>query len=98
MRLTPPGGRLMQKIVILTADAGFGHRSAANAIYDGLMNHAQIPLSVEIINLLDAPGVPKAFSNTQSEYDKIVKSIPKIYEFGYTQSDRVKGRHYHTGE
>ena len=79
----------MQKIVILTADAGFGHRSAANAIYDGLVNHAQIPLSVEIINLLDAPGVPKAFSNTQSEYDKIVKSIPKIYEFGYTQSDRT---------
>lgn len=80
----------MKKIVILTADAGFGHRSAANAIYDGLMlSAADLPLDVEIVNLLEAPGAPGPLKNTQTEYDKIVKSIPRIYEFGYSQSDRT---------
>ena len=80
----------MQKIVILTADAGFGHRSAANAIRDGLLTFAaNLPVSVEIVNLLEAPGAPGPLKYTQTEYDKIVKSIPRIYEFGYSQSDRT---------
>lgn len=80
----------MKKIIILTADAGFGHRSAANAIYDGLLSAAaDLPLSVEIVNLLEAPGAPGPLKYTQTEYDKIVKSIPRIYEFGYSQSDKT---------
>lgn len=78
----------MSKVIILTADAGFGHRSAANALYEGLKDYANIPIDVEIINLLEAPSAPSTLKHTQTQYDQIIKSIPRIYEFGYNQTDR----------
>lgn len=80
----------MKKIVILTADVGFGHRSAANAIYDGIMQVAEnLPLKVEIVNLLEAPGAPGVLKRIQTEYDRVIKAVPRVYEFGYSQSDHT---------
>ena len=81
--------RNTRKALILTADAGFGHRAAANAIADSLKRYPQPPISAEIVNLLDDPSVPRWLHETQSDFDRIVREAPKFYEVAYDQSDKT---------
>ncbi|MBN2048010.1 MAG: hypothetical protein JW750_09220 [Anaerolineaceae bacterium] len=76
-----------KKIVILTADAGFGHRSAANAVHDALIEKYENEVAVEIINPLDHPQTPSLLRQTQSEYDNVVQKAPELYRLGYEVSD-----------
>ncbi len=78
----------MKKILILTADAGFGHRSAANAIAEALNTQEEIEVEVQIQNLLDDPATPAVLRHSQTDYDKLVRGSPKLYEFGYESSDK----------
>jgi hypothetical protein len=48
----------MKKILILTADYGYGHRSAANAIAEALQETHGEDCIVEIVNPLDDPRAP----------------------------------------
>ena len=79
----------MKKALILTADAGFGHRAAANAIADALKRYPEPAFEPTIVNLLDDPSTPAWLRNTQSDFDKIVREIPKVYEVAYDQSDKT---------
>lgn len=79
----------MKKALILTADAGFGHRAAANAIADALKRYPDPAIEPSIVNLLDDPSTPSWLRNTQSDFDKIVREIPKVYEVAYDQSDKA---------
>jgi 1,2-diacylglycerol 3-beta-galactosyltransferase len=75
-----------KRILILTADAGFGHRSASNAIKAAF--HEKYPeCLVEIINPLNDPRTPILLRNTQSDYDKIIRDVPDLYKLGYEASD-----------
>ncbi len=78
----------MKKALILTADAGFGHRAAANAIADALKHYPEPAIEPTIINLLDDPATPRWLRDTQSDFDKIVREIPGVYEVAYDQSDK----------
>ena len=78
----------MNKVLILTADAGFGHRSAANAVAEALLNQQDTEIEVKIQNLLDDPSTPALLRNTQTDYDKLIRESPKLYEFGYESSDK----------
>lgn len=78
----------MKKILILTADAGFGHRSAANAVAEALLEQQDTEIEVKIRNLLDDPATPALLRNTQTDYDKLIRGSPKLYEFGYESSDK----------
>ena len=78
----------MKKALILTADAGFGHRAAANAIAEGLKRYPEQEIQPTIVNLLDDPSTPRWLRETQSDFDRIVRELPKIYEVAYDQSDR----------
>ncbi len=78
----------MKKALILTADAGFGHRAAANAIADALKRYPDPQIEPYIINLLDDPSTPQWLRNTQSDFDKIVRDIPGVYEAAYDRSDK----------
>ena len=78
----------MKKALILTADAGFGHRAAANAIADALKRYPDPMIEPTIVNLLDDPATPKWLRETQADFDRVVREIPKVYEVAYDQSDK----------
>jgi 1,2-diacylglycerol 3-beta-galactosyltransferase len=74
-------------VLIFTADVGFGHRSAANAIAAALNESYSQECSVEILNILDDERVPGFLRNSQSDYDRMVREMPEIYRLRYQISD-----------
>jgi 1,2-diacylglycerol 3-beta-galactosyltransferase len=76
-----------KRILILTADAGFGHRSAANAVASALAKLYGDQCQVDIVNPLDDKHVPSFLRDSQSDYDRIVREIPELYRIGYDASD-----------
>lgn len=76
-----------KKILILTADAGFGHRSAAIAIKKAFEEKQNVECEVSILNPLDNEKAPFFLRESQSEYDKWVRNVPELYKFGYEISD-----------
>lgn len=77
----------MKHILILTADYGYGHRSAANAIADALQETHGDYCSVEIVNPMDDPSVPVFLRDGENGYDKIVRAAPDLYKLGYDIGD-----------
>ena len=76
-----------RNILILTADAGFGHRSAALAIKSAIEELNPDQFSISLINPLDNKKAPFFIRDSQSEYDKWVRDVPELYKFGYDLSD-----------
>ena len=76
-----------KNILILTADAGFGHRSAALAIKFAIQELSPENCDVQLINPLDDKKAPFFLRESQSEYDKWVHNVPELYKFGYEISD-----------
>ena len=56
----------MKSILILIADYGYGHRSAANAIAEALQETYGKDCSVEIINPMDNPRAPAFFAKERT--------------------------------
>ena len=79
----------MKKALILTGDAGFGHRAAANAVAEVLQNDPDGGFETKIVNLMDDPKTPKWLKNTQTDFDLHVLEMPKVYELAYDQSDKT---------
>lgn len=83
----------MKRILILTADYGYGHRSAANAIATALKETYGPACRVDIVNPLDDPRAPAFLREDQSHYDRLVREMPELYKLGYEVSElRVAGR------
>ena len=78
-----------RKVLILTADAGFGHRSAANAVAAAIEEKYPEDLSVEIANPLDDRRTPGFLRDSQTDYTKWVRNVPELYRFGYDASDAL---------
>ena len=76
-----------KKILILTADAGFGHRSASIAVKNAIEELAPDQYQISLINPLDNKKAPFFIRDSQSEYDKWVRDVPELYKFGYELSD-----------
>ena len=72
-----------RRVLILTADAGFGHRSAANAVASALERLYGAACDVKISNPMDDHRVPKFLRDTQSDYDRVVRDAPRLYQMGY---------------
>ena len=79
----------LRRVLILTADAGFGHRSAANAIAAALKDLYGNACVVEVANPMSDKRVPAMLRNAQGDYDKLVTTAPKLFSFGYELSDRM---------
>ena len=75
------------RVLILTADAGMGHRSAAEAIKKALEIQYGDQFDILINNPLNHPKVPSIIHDSQSDYDLIVKKLPELYKLGYKMSD-----------
>jgi 1,2-diacylglycerol 3-beta-galactosyltransferase len=78
-----------KKVLILTADAGFGHRSAAIAVAAALEEKYAEDTIVEIVNPLDDIRVPTFLRDSQTDYTKWVRSVPELYQLGYEASDAL---------
>ncbi len=90
--MKPELERNMKRILILTADYGYGHRSAAKAIAEALHETHGQECNVEIVNPLDDPRAPAFFKDNQDDYDRLVREMPDLYKLGYQVSEsRVAG-------
>lgn len=78
----------LKRILILTADAGFGHRSAALAIQDALLENYEGKVKADLVNPLEEAATPPFLRETQYEYDRYVRNVPELYQLGYEVSDR----------
>jgi 1,2-diacylglycerol 3-beta-galactosyltransferase len=81
-----PGGS-MKRILVLMADYGYGHRSAANAISEALQETHGQDCVIEIVNPLNDEDAPQFFRDNQANYDKLVREMPDLYKLGYQVSD-----------
>lgn len=78
---------LHKKILILTADAGFGHRSTANALCRAFELRHGDAAQVIIVNPLDEPGAMPFMRSAENDYDKLAREWPQFYKLGYKMSD-----------
>lgn len=76
-----------KRVLILTADAGFGHRSAANAVAAALVDQYGDSVQIDIVNPLEDKRAPFFLRDSQSDYDKLVRNMPELYRFGFDASD-----------
>lgn len=77
-----------KKILILTADAGFGHRSTANALCRAFELRYGDDAQVIIVNPLDdAPSALFFLRSAENDYDKLAREWPQFYKLGYKMSD-----------
>ena len=76
-----------KRIIILTADSGFGHRSAANAIAAALKQKHAGECEVTILNPIEDRRTPAFLRDSAADYDRLVRSAPDLYRFGYKASD-----------
>jgi 1,2-diacylglycerol 3-beta-galactosyltransferase len=80
-------GENMKHILVLTADYGYGHRSAANAIAQALQETHGQDGSVEIANPMDDPRAPVFLRDGENGYDRIVREAPELYKLSYRASE-----------
>lgn len=76
-----------KRILILTADVGFGHRSAANAVAAALKERYGERVAVEIANPMDDERTPAVLRDSQTDYDRLVREMPEVYKLRYELSD-----------
>lgn len=76
-----------KRLLILTANAGFGHRSAAKAIAAALQETHPDDCVVEVINPMEDARVPSFLTEGPIDHDRLVRQIPELYKFGYETSD-----------
>jgi 1,2-diacylglycerol 3-beta-galactosyltransferase len=77
----------MKRIIILSADAGFGHRVAANAVAAALKELYPDECEVDILNPLDDKRTPFFLKDSQADYDNVITNMPELYRLGYDFSD-----------
>lgn len=77
----------MKKILILTAQFGSGHLTAAKAIEEGFSKTGKGDFEIEIVDLVST--LQSILTKTMSKaYKNLVRFTPKIYKIFYNQSDR----------
>lgn len=74
-------------ILIMTADAGFGHRRAAEAVEAALIELYDERCKVEVINPLDEADAPNLIRQLEEGYDEMVVEDPALYTLAYHALD-----------
>jgi 1,2-diacylglycerol 3-beta-galactosyltransferase len=77
----------IRNILILTSDAGLGHRSAAEAIAAALVDSHGDECTVAVVNPAEDEQAPGFLRSSEEDYDRIVQEMPDLYKFGYRVSD-----------
>ena len=63
-----------KRILILTADAGFGHRVAANAVAQALRERHGETCIVDVVNPLEDRRAPAVLRKAQDDYDRVIRA------------------------
>jgi 1,2-diacylglycerol 3-beta-galactosyltransferase len=82
----------MKKILILTANFGFGHLSAAHAIAEALQELHPSDCSVEIVNPMLDRRIPAILRKGSPSYDRVVREIPRLFKLAYGVADATGSR------
>lgn len=72
-----------QTILVLTNDAGLGHRKAANATVAAIEQCYGDHLRPILANPIDDHSIPAYLRNLQTNYSRIVSRVPAIYSFAH---------------
>ncbi len=72
-----------QTILVLTNDAGMGHRQAALATVAALERRYGDVCRPVLLNPLEEPGAPSSLRNLQSDFNRIVQHAPRLYALGH---------------
>jgi 1,2-diacylglycerol 3-beta-galactosyltransferase len=78
-----------KRVLILSADAGFGHKAAANAIAAAFGEGDAARADVTIVNPLNHTNAPGLLVSAQDDYDRMIQESPELYRVGYKASDGV---------
>ncbi len=78
-----------RRVLLLMAEAGFGHRSAAQALAAALEQLYGEQCVLEIFNPLDDERTIGLMRNTQTSYDQFVKQRPDLYRASFEFSDQT---------
>ncbi|MBN1122300.1 MAG: glycosyltransferase [Anaerolineae bacterium] len=76
-----------KQVLILTSDAGLGHRRAAEAIEAALLELYADQCSVDVVNPIEMADAPKLIQQIESGYDELVIEDPVLYRFSYHAMD-----------
>ena len=76
-----------KRVLVLYADAGFGHRSAAKAIATALEEARGEDCEVTLANPLDDEKTPAWLREVQSDYDRVARELPQLYKLSYDATD-----------
>ncbi len=76
-----------KRILVITGDAGFGHRSAAEAVQAAFEGAYGDQCEVILKNPLDHADAPQFLQKSASDYDEIIETEPGLYRFAYDLSD-----------
>ena len=82
------GSADLKRVLILTPDMGYGHRSAANAVEAALHNRYPGQVSTEIVNAFDHRSVPSWMKESPGTYDRVVREYPELVQRGYGAVNR----------
>lgn len=86
----PPEPEDHNQVLILTADAGYGHRSAALAIEAAMQERYGDLCTTTIINPLREEGSPSILQTLSEQgHDRYVQSELGLYDLGYRISDGI---------
>lgn len=77
----------IKTVLILTADAGFGHRAAATAVAAALRERYGDACRVAVANPMQSRKAPRILRRAQTDYDRIVQAWPELYRLGFEASD-----------
>jgi len=78
---------MTKNILVLTSDAGFGHRRAAEAVEGALKDAFPDDCAVKIMNPLHDPSLPDLVKSIESGYDDMVVDDPTFYQIAYSATD-----------
>jgi 1,2-diacylglycerol 3-beta-galactosyltransferase len=76
-----------KRVLILTADAGFGHRRAAEAVEAALVELYEDRCEIEVVNPLDTADAPELIRQLEAGYDDMVVEDPALYRLSYHALD-----------
>lgn len=76
-----------KKILVLMADTGFGHRSAATAVITALNERYGEQCEALMVNPLEEEDAPSFLRNGQSDYDRIARDYPSLNELNFRLAD-----------
>jgi 1,2-diacylglycerol 3-beta-galactosyltransferase len=75
------------RVLILTADAGFGHRRAAEALQAAFEQSYADQCETTIFNPLQDASIPEIVRRIETDYDEVVIDDPTLYQLTYTATD-----------